>query len=217
MDWFEQVDGYCERLGPGVWDEPLNAVTNLAFMVAAIWVWPRARGNGRVLSVILFVIGLGSGLFHTLATVWAGVADVLPIVLFILTYIYAVHRDVLGWRPVGSGLASLMFLPFAAGVAQVAGLLPFFAVSGVYWAVPVALLAYGAVLGGAVRAGFWRGAAILALSITLRSLDDPLCQVVPIGTHFLWHLLNAAMLAYMIVVHSRLKDDAPLAASGLGR
>ena len=30
------IDLYCERVGPGTWDEPLNAVTNLAFLAAGL-------------------------------------------------------------------------------------------------------------------------------------------------------------------------------------
>jgi hypothetical protein len=33
---FDPIDAYCERLGPGLWAEPLNALTNLAFIVAAL-------------------------------------------------------------------------------------------------------------------------------------------------------------------------------------
>ena len=68
MEWSAQVDGYCERLGPGFWAEPVNALTNLAFIVAAIWAWRRGEGElpVRVLAAILFAIGVGSGLFHTL-------------------------------------------------------------------------------------------------------------------------------------------------------
>lgn len=31
MDWMLYVDLYCERTAPGVWNEPLNALSNLAF------------------------------------------------------------------------------------------------------------------------------------------------------------------------------------------
>jgi uncharacterized membrane protein len=47
------------------------------------------------------------------------------------------------------------------------------------------------------------GAAILILSLTFRTLDEPLCGVVPVGTHFLWHILNGLMLGWMIVVYVR--------------
>ena len=39
MAWSRIVDGYCERAGtdPNFWGEPLNAVTNIAFILAALW------------------------------------------------------------------------------------------------------------------------------------------------------------------------------------
>ena len=64
-----------------------------------------------------------------------------------------------------------------------------------------------------VARGLALGAALLALSITFRALDGPLCAAWPIGTHFLWHLLNAAMLGWMIVVYHR----HMVAGSGAGR
>ena len=39
MEWFEAVDGYCERVDAAFWSEPINAVTNAAFLIAAIWAW----------------------------------------------------------------------------------------------------------------------------------------------------------------------------------
>ena len=36
MDWTASIDGYCERLDTGFWAEPVNAASNLAFVVAAI-------------------------------------------------------------------------------------------------------------------------------------------------------------------------------------
>lgn len=47
------MDGCCERLGPGLFAEPLNAVSNLAFLVAAVAVFLFARRtsvHGRVLA-----------------------------------------------------------------------------------------------------------------------------------------------------------------------
>ncbi len=39
MNWNASVDAYCERLEPGFWDEPLNAISNLAFWLSAWLVW----------------------------------------------------------------------------------------------------------------------------------------------------------------------------------
>ena len=51
--------------------------------------------------------------------------------------------------------------------------------------------------------GMALGAAILVVSLTFRTLDGPLCAAVPLGTHFLWHILNAVMLGWMIEVWRR--------------
>lgn len=205
MDWREQVDGYCERLDPGFWAEPINALTNGAFVLAALLLWPRVGAGGRMLCAVLAAIGLGSFLFHTFAEVWAGLADVLPIAVFVLLYIWRVNRDVLGLGRGGATLALAALVPFLAlmvPVFQRAGL----GSSSAYAPVALLIALYAAALWRR-RPRFARGlafgAALLALSITARALDAPLCGALPLGTHWLWHLLNATMLGWMIWVHDR--------------
>ena len=41
---------------------------------------------------------------------------------------------------------------------------------------------------------------VFALSLTLRSLDGALCQQVPLGLHWAWHLLNATVLYLLLRV-----------------
>ena len=202
MNWFEQVDGYCERLGPGLWAEPLNAVTNLAFLMAAFWVWRRSGGVWpvRVLAVILAAIGVGSGLFHTFATTWAGVADVVPILAYILAYIYFANRYFWGLSRFWSGAGMALFLPYAASLIPVFSMVPGLGGSAAYAPVPVLIAGYGVALRNRlpqVARGLWIGAAILCLSIVFRSLDLPMCGALPMGTHTMWHILNAVMLAWM--------------------
>jgi hypothetical protein len=207
MDWFEQVDGYCERTDFSYWSEPINAATNLAFIIAALVLWRRSTGvpMARVLSVILFATGLGSFLFHTHATLWASVADVVPIGIFILTYLFVVNRDMVpmgGWL---AAFATALFIPFAAVLVPVLNQIPFIAISNFYWTVPILLALYAVLMRRkpGIAQGFLIGAALLCLSITIRSLDEILCDVIPVGTHFVWHLLNGVMLGWMIHVYTR--------------
>ena len=37
IEWFEAVDGYCKRVDATFLPEPINMVTNAAFLIAAIW------------------------------------------------------------------------------------------------------------------------------------------------------------------------------------
>ncbi|MBT8412121.1 MAG: ceramidase domain-containing protein [Octadecabacter sp.] len=208
MNWSEQIDAYCERTDFSYWSEPVNAVTNLAFLVAAVWMWRRSAGlpAARVLCAILFVIGVGSFLFHTHATAWAATADMLPIGLFILFYLFLVNRQMLGWPLWAAAIGTAGFLPYAVGVTVVLRDVPFFGVSNFYWTVPILLMLYAVVFRarlGATARGFVLGAVILSASITARTLDGALCDVWPIGTHLGWHLLNAVMLGWMIEVYRR--------------
>ena len=212
MDWTAQVDGYCERLGPGLLSEPANALTNLAFIAVALWLWPKARGVERLLCLLLLAIGIGSGLFHTYATGWAGLADTVSILLYILVYIYAANLRVVG-LPVWGALAGVaVALPVLILAGRVFAMIPGFEVSAFYWPVPVLIAGYAAWAWGRmpqVARGWAIGAGILVLSLIARSVDEALCPVWPVGTHFAWHLLNAAMLGWMITVlrRHRLEPD----------
>ncbi len=206
--WSEQFDGYCERVDLSFWSEPVNAVTNAAFLIAAVWMWRRCAGvpEGRVLSGILFAIGVGSFLFHTFATAWAAAADVIPIGVFILTYLFLVHRDFVGLRWIWAASATALFVPYAAILVPILNALPFFRISNFYWTVPILLFAYAFALRrklpSSARGMVW-GGLLLSLSITLRSVDEVLCANWPLGTHLFWHVLNGIMLGWMIEVYRR--------------
>ena len=92
---------YCERLGPGLLAEPFNAVSNGSFLIAAWAAWSLARGTGglsaglRVLIALAASVAIGSGLWHTLATPWAMILDVVPIALFLIWTLWLYARTVL--------------------------------------------------------------------------------------------------------------------------
>lgn len=210
MDLTRYIDGYCERLNPGFWDEPINALTNLAFVIAAFVVWQRHRLQRdwlvSLLCAVLALIGVGSFLFHTTAQVWTAIADVLPILAFILVYIFAINLRVLEVRPIFALLGAALFIPFAAVLLPVFQMVPGLGSSASYGPVPLLILIYAFYLRRAqprLSREFTIGAGILILSITFRSLDLPLCASVPHGTHFMWHILNAIMLGWMINAYAR--------------
>ncbi|QJF50441.1 ceramidase domain-containing protein [Roseobacter ponti] len=213
MDWTRAVDAYCERTGPEYWSEPVNAVTNLAFVLAAAVMWQRAAGVplARALCLVLGGIGVGSYLFHTHAEVWAGVADVVPIGIFILLYLYAMNRDAWGMGTSTALVVTALFIPYAILLVPVFDLMPWLGSSAGYAPVPLLILIYSILLRrrlpGLAR-GLAVGAALLVVSLAFRTADLPLCPQWPLGTHFVWHLLNGVMLGWMIAIYLR---------SGLGK
>lgn len=206
MDWFRAVNSYCERTDAAYWSEPLNALTNAAFLVAALLCWRMTAGDrgARTLVWLLAAIGVGSFLFHTHAQVWSVLADVLPIQAFILTYVGLATRRFFGAPPWAAVAAPALFLPasYLGGVAIARTVGP---LNGSFAYLPVLALivAFAAALARrapATARGLAAGAALFALSLTFRTIDDAACAAVPVGTHFLWHLLNAALLGWMIRV-----------------
>ena len=202
------IDGYCERLDPSFWAEPINALTNVAFLISAIVMWPRTNGltKARLLCAVLFAIGIGSFLFHTYAQAWAAMADVIPIIGFVLLYIYAATRDFWGQGRWVSALAVILFVPYAAATVPLFAMIPGFESSAAYGPVPLLILIYA--LGLRHRApktalGLTLGALMIIASLTFRSLDLPMCHRLPYGTHFAWHLLNALALGWMIEIYRR--------------
>ena len=107
---------YCERLGPGLLAEPLNAITNLGFLWAALRAWRGAerRADLRMLAARLAAIGLGSGLFHTLASPLAQLCDVIPIALLQLLYLHLYLRRVIG---LGAGASGAWLLVYVLALA----------------------------------------------------------------------------------------------------
>ncbi|TNC16133.1 hypothetical protein FF100_02420 [Methylobacterium terricola] len=204
--WWEPVRDYCERTGPDLLSEPLNAVSNAAFMVAAILLLRRGRTRDPVadgFAWLIGVIGIGSLLFHTLAVQWAMLADVIPIALFIHAYFFLAVRRFLRFGALAALAGTLAFAVAAALfepiLSHLAGRSLGTASNGSVAYAPAALALFG--VGAAARlSGNRAGAALIGIgvlflaSLAARTLDAALCPRVPFGTHWLWHLLNACVL-----------------------
>ncbi len=208
---------YCERgLDPTFWAEPINAVTNAAFWFAAIaafMLWRRQPAGDRrvvdlMLIVLVFVIGTGSFLFHTFATRWAALADVIPIGILMLAYMGYALRRYFGWSWLYTaiGLAVFVFALQQAGTLRCDGG-PCLNGSVGYVPAFIALVGIGAVLmvtahpaGGALLAA----GLIFGVSLAARTLDMEICTgtmlgaVGPVGTHFIWHALNGTLLYILL-------------------
>lgn len=208
MEWTRVIDGYCERTDPGYWAEPVNAITNLGFVVVAVVMWRRSGGDrlARALCGLLGLIGIGSYLFHTHAQVWAAIADTTPIALFILLWTYAANRRFWGLSRAGAVVLAALFVPYVIVTVPVFNRLPLLEVSAGYWPVPVMIAIYAVLLRGRlpeVARGMAIGGAILVVSLGFRTADMIVCSVLPLGTHFVWHVMNAIMLGWMIEVVGR--------------
>ncbi len=197
----QTIDIYCERLGSEFWAEPLNAISNIAFFIAAFAAFRLARKQNRfnigIVTLITFltIIGAGSSLFHTLATYWAMLADSLPILLYQIAFLIFYARDIIKLSAPKIAILLVLFFSSIAVFAQ----MPSSWLNG--------SLGYAPALIFLIGFGIWHyghaknerltlisAAAIFALSLSARSMDMAVCETLPIGVHYFWHILNGFVL-----------------------
>ena len=181
-------------MAPGFWGEPLNSVSNLAFLVAAVALWWATRADRpaiRALPILIGLIFLGSVAFHTTATRWGAAADSGFIAVFML-YFTALYTHLywgVPWRR--AWLAAPAFAAFTVLLAVTVG------GQSMYVAALTVLIGLTIAMRVTGRPGWRRFAVaslVFAVSLTFRTIDGAVCEALPIGTHFLWHLLNATTL-----------------------
>ena len=110
------------------------------------------------------------------------------------------------WRP-ATGLSALaLFVAAVVTVGQFRDLLN----GSIAYAPAVATLAVLAVIhlrrAHVGRYMLLAATGLLLASLTFRTLDETVCAALPVGTHFLWHLLNSVVL--YLALHALITESA---------
>ena len=223
MAWSDPLDVYCERLTADIWAEPLNALSNVAFAAAAVALLHlqrrlRARGEAlppdiRALPWLIWGVACCSFAFHTLAVRWIGWLDSLSILLFCAVAIYSflLHSTRIGPARAASAGLAFAFASFIASRLASPGTL-----NGSLAYLPnlltlLAVTLYLAKRGAIAFRGFAFASVIFAIALVLRTFDLAWCNALPIGTHFLWHLL-AGLLLWVVSVELTWRRFGPVRA-----
>jgi Ceramidase len=191
----ETMDAYCERVGMGVFAEPLNAVSNVSFLLAALAAWVLAARTGalsagvRVLIAIGASVGIGSILWHTYPTMLTLILDIVPILIFIIWYIWLYARNVLGMRPLFAVASAAAFLLATFLAIPFSGVLHGAFVYTPGLIVTLVLGVLHALEQRSARFTLLAAAGVYLAALFFRTIDNEVCPILPIGTHFLWHLL----------------------------
>jgi hypothetical protein len=196
---------YCERVGHGPFDEPLNAISNLAFAIAAVLAamriraFPGASSGAKQLPWTLGAVAVGSTLYHTFRSPVTFVVDLLPLIAFILGAIFLVLRRIMtrSSEVIGVGTAFIglqIVVLFVVPNDYLNGSTPHVLTFGFILLLMVPITRrYGSLVLQVVPI-----ATLYALGIVFRTVDMALCPWLPTGTHFLWHIAGAAA-GYSIV------------------
>jgi hypothetical protein len=216
MNWLQPIDLYCERLTSAFWAEPLNALSNLSFVLAALWALQSYRKGDRRdpvflgLTALAALVGVGSFLFHTFANLWSSFADVIPIWTFVALYVLIAVIRLTGRAParvlgvalgVGAGVMGVLWITLSGGATDTGTMPDPLNGSGRYAPAVIALFVFAGMTwrrGHVIAPWVVASALTFAVSLVFRTVDLSWCEATGIGTHFLWHLLNGVMVALLL-------------------
>lgn len=206
------LDFYCERTGIEFWSEPLNAISNIGFIIAGAWALRkvlRYKQNAVLitLSLLLMGIGVGSFLFHTVAdsvTLWC---DMIPIFIFVSCYIFHSLKRYLGYSSF-TAVAALVICVGGMLTAELTVPNTFINGSSLYIPPLTCLITIGLLMRNTSESQNLKTAAhqyllaagVFLISLVFRTVDPIICSAIPVGTHFVWHTLNSLCLAILMSI-----------------
>ncbi len=198
---------YCESYD-GFLLEPINTLTNLAFFISAVLLLrlKSKHYSTNIMSVLVFCIGLGSTIWHATQTGIGLAMDSGFIAILIVYYLWCYTRYIMHYK---TAIAFLVIATTFAGIVMIGSLQPFGRWGqGLGYLSPlivIVLIGWQRFQKGYLYEAktLWLGMGIFVLSLMFRSLDSWACAYVPVGTHPLWHLLNATVLYILIVSYNR--------------
>jgi hypothetical protein len=128
-----------------------------------------------------------------------------------LLYLWFAGRRYYRWPPQATALGLFAFFLATFGIEAV---VPARILWGGAMYVPtvfvLAAMAFSPISARARRT-IQAAVGVFFVAYTFRTLDAPLCSSLPVGTHFMWHCLNAVLL--YLLVRAALLHSASLAPS----
>ncbi len=190
------VVGYCERLGNSLFSEPINLISNFAFLLSAFFIFRlykihKISGTWHwVLFYLTLSIGIGSALWHSFRTPTTHAFDAIPIYLFLLTFLFLLLKNLT--KNIRKSIIGILgFLLFQIIVSVY---LPGFLNGSIRHVVNASvfiLLCLWIYEKKKLNSNLVIALLMYVFGITFRTIDNSVCSVFPFGTHFLWHVLTA--------------------------
>jgi len=195
--------------------EPINTITSFVpvatGLLALLYLLRRRERNAvaYTLAGLTIMTGLGSVAWHATRTSLALTVDALPGVAYFIViaffWLYAIGNR---WIAVAF---SAVFAVMVFLVPRVEGVFTVFLISVVVTAIGLVVATWYRNRPAFGFAALAVGAGLIA--VTMRTLDSRVCDLIPFGTHFLWHVfLGIAAYAgvrLMLLLRPRASGQGP--------
>ncbi len=201
--------GVCERLAMGLWEEPLNVVSSLAFFIAGFLnlryylynpeVTSKRIWDIHILTFLTLLIGSSSVIFHMSPNYYTELMDILFIVIFINVFFFSVMVRIinLNWFQI-----TVCYLAFLGSTHIMISHFPNALNDSVAYLSSIGTLVFIAIYLNSKRRPSARQFLLAALigicSLFFRIIDRGVCSSIPTGSHFLWHIFNAYLVFILL-------------------
>ncbi len=199
-----------------LFSEPWNAVSSLAIVLPAVYWAIYLRGNYRKFSFIFYCIpllilgGLGSTLFHAFrASEYLLWLDVFPTALLTFSVgVYFWFKVIPSWWGTVGIVVPFTMLRFA-----IHEILPEELATNVSYFIAGTIIFFPLIF-YMFKTGFEKSSYIilsvlfLILSLAFREMDFRVVHLLPMGSHFLWHIFSGFGAYYLAgyLYHIRIKE-----------
>ena len=201
--------GICERQAVGWMQEPLNLLSSFAFMAVAIsiyryykreddlarrWIW-----DVHALTFITFIIGVNSIIFHAFPTPTTELLDTLAIVFFIIIYFWSVLFRIGRCNMFQATICFVAFVGFSHILVHQFPKALNDSIGYLSSMIALIMIAVHLHLKARPSSQYFMLAAIIGVcSLFCRAIDKEVCHVLPVGSHFIWHTLNATLMFILL-------------------
>ena len=192
---------YCERNSLHFLSEPLNIFTNLLFLVFSILLIKNKKIRNKSLPLILFGIGIGSMLFHSIPYNLTAFIDVFFIILFIFLFLIQLYYKL----KVNIYLSYILSALFILSCYTFGNYFKYSILKESAFYFPILLHLYFLIIFFFIfkqkrvyLKSFFLIPILFSVSLYLRTIDFRYCNAFPLGTHFIWHIINSIVLFLII-------------------
>ncbi len=197
---------YCEQAAFSDVFEPLNGITNFAFIIAGIVLFFRFKKQAisslpaKILAALLIAVGIGSLAWHTYRNDFTFWIDTIPIYLFVVYYLWVYVSHSVHKLPLRIlfFLGFFIYTPVLIYLFQDLQSTKVFGNGSLEYIVALSYFVVLQMYNKAHKKELVKPSLVVVflfmVSLVFRQLDLVSCDLVGFGTHFMWHIFNAIVL-----------------------
>jgi len=199
---------YCEKAIYSGYLEPINFFSNLFIIAAALSILAYMKKHkikdikSKVLVSLVFLTGIGSMSWHLIQTAPTLLLDILPVMIFIFTSIYLIFQKITKNNTKAAAALAIIFAIIPLFVWASSLLLNISTNGPPFLGIIPALAFTVGFIYYKDKETFKRTLlplSFFAAAIFFRQIDLIACNIIPFGTHFMWHLMNSFAAYYLFL------------------